>query len=157
MLSHRDKKDLKEEFLFAPTLIHTKPKLEKLSKKFDILDTISKEGKKYKDLCSTLSKDKLKSTKDSQKHKQKLKHKNDLKDFLSATATIRKETSKKDDRKPHDKEETKKSEESKEKKRRLSSNSEIEELEQPKSKQAKLILDSELDSDSKKQRSDSVS
>ena len=159
VLSFREKKEIKEELLFAPTLIQTKPKLEKLSKKFDIIDTIGKDGKKSKDSSYTsLHKDKLKSSKDSQKHKQKLKHKNDLKDFLSATATIRKESSaKKEEKKtpPVDKEEPKKLPD--EKKRRLSSNSEVEEADQPKPKVAKLVQDSEAEPEAKKHRSDSTS
>merc|ERR1711915_478667 len=81
--------DMKEDLLFAPTLIQTKPKHEKMSKKFDIIDKINKDGKKPKDSYSSIHKDKLKTSKDSQKHKQNPKHKNELKDFLSATATIR--------------------------------------------------------------------
>ena len=155
-LSFREKRDIKEELLFAPTLIQTKPKIDKLNKKFDILDTISKDVKKSKDGL-LFNKDKLKSSKDSQKHKQKLKHKNELKDFLTATATIRKETSKKEEKKPVsvDKEESKKPDETKEKKRRLSSNSEVEELE-PKSKQIKLKVELDTELDAKKQRSDPV-
>merc|ERR1712096_450331 len=38
-----------------------------------------------------LGKEKIKSNKDSHKHKMKAKHENELKDFLSATATIKKE------------------------------------------------------------------
>ena len=144
-------KDIKEELLFAPTLIQTKPKIDKLNKKFDMLDGLNtKDTKKSKD-SSAYSKDRLKSGKDSQKHKQKMKHNNELKDFLSATATIRKETTKKEEKKSST---TDKDDKKPEKKRRLSSNSEIEELE-PKSKQMKLKQEADPETEPRKIKSES--
>merc|ERR1711874_269498 len=70
-----------------------KPKVDKLNleklkeKKMDIFN-INKDVKRAKDSLS--GKEKIKSNKDH-KHKMKAKHENELKDFLSATATIKKE------------------------------------------------------------------
>ena len=133
-LSYKDKKDIKEE-LFAPSILHSTPKL---SKKYDPADIIKRDSsKKFKE-SSSHSKDKQK-LKESLKHKHKMKHNNDLKDLFSATATIRK-----DPKKEEKKEEVKRKEDdhhhsnAKDKKRRLSSNSEIEDPE-PKSKHAKVV------------------
>merc|ERR1711874_727563 len=94
----KDKKDLKEDLLFAPTATIVqaiKPKVDKLKdweklkeKKMDIFN-INKDVKRAKESLS--GKEKLKSNKDTHKHKMKAKHENELKDFLSATATIKKE------------------------------------------------------------------
>merc|ERR1712083_323560 len=83
------------------------------------------------------------------KDKMKVKQKNDLKDFLSATATIRKEAKKEEARKdekrdqqPDVKKQESKTEDKPLQKRRLSSNSEVEEAE-PKSKIPKLKVEGE--------------
>jgi len=89
-LSYRDKKEIKEE-LFAPTLIQSTPKL--LKKQLDPTELMSRD-KRSKDTPTSKDKQKLKD-----KHKHKMKHDNDLKDLFSATATIRKETVKKEDKK----------------------------------------------------------
>merc|ERR1712032_928697 len=94
------------------------------------------------------------------KDKIKVKQKNDLKDFLSATATIRKETKKeearkdeKKDQQPDVKRQESKTEDKPMQKRRLSSNSEIEEAE-PKSKVAKLKVEGECEPEVKKLKSE---
>merc|ERR1711997_818689 len=72
-----------------PKKIDKLKELEKIKdKKMDIFN-INKDVKRAKD--SLLGKEKNKSNKDSHKHKMKAKHENELKDFLSATATIKKE------------------------------------------------------------------
>merc|ERR1719319_915938 len=79
-----------------------------------------------------------------------LKEKRDLKDFLSATATIRKEAKReKEEKREQDKKLESKTEDKPMQKRRLSSNSEIEEAE-PKSKIPKLKSESECEPEVKK-------
>merc|ERR1712158_8772 len=81
LTSLKEKRDLGEELLFAPsaTIMQAKTKYEKRAKE-------------------SLHKDKIKSNREK-KDKMKVKQKNDLKDFLSATATIRKEAKKEEARK----------------------------------------------------------
>merc|ERR1712173_507440 len=88
------------------------------------------------------------------------KQKNDLKDFLSATATIRKEAKKEEskkeekrDQQPEVKKQESKNEEKPVQKRRLSSNSEVEEAE-PKSKIPKLKVESDCEPEVKKLKSE---
>merc|ERR1712059_43814 len=126
LTNFKEKKDLGEELLFAPTatiIQAVKPKYDKKDKKsnslskMDVFSTL-KDVKRVKD---SLQRDKIKINKEK-KDKMKVKQKNDLKDFLSATATIRKEAKKdREDKKkePEKKEEVKKEEKS-EHKRRLS-------------------------------------
>merc|ERR1712113_1358268 len=85
------------DVLFSPTATIVqamKPKVDKLNleklkeKKMDIFN-INKDVKRAKESLS--GKEKIKSNKDTHKHKMKAKHENELKDFLSATATIKKE------------------------------------------------------------------
>merc|ERR1712233_263986 len=90
----------------------------------------------------------------------KVKQKNDLKDFLSATATIRKEAKKEEARKdekrdqPADiKKQESKTEDKPMQKRRLSSNSEMEEVE-PKSKIAKVKVEGDCEPEVKKLKSE---
>merc|ERR1711862_439139 len=104
LTSFKEKKDLVEESLFTPTatiIQAVKPKYDKKDKRtssssrLDIFNTI-KDVKRAKD---NLHKDKIKSNKEK-KDKMKVKQKNDLKDFLVATATIRKEAKKEQEKKP---------------------------------------------------------
>merc|ERR1712039_446766 len=94
------------------------------------------------------------------KDKIKVKQKNDLKDFLSATATIRKEAKKEEskkeekrDQQPEVKKQESKNEDKPVQKRRLSSNSEVEEAE-PKSKLPKLKVESDCEPEVKKLKSE---
>merc|ERR1712060_536796 len=128
LTSFKEKKDLVEESLFTPTatiIQAVKPKYDKKDKRtssssrLDIFNTI-KDVKRAKD---NLHKEKIKSNKEK-KDKMKVKQKEDLKDFLQATATIRKEAKKEQDKKP----EAAKDEKS-ENKRRLSINSEVDDSE----------------------------
>merc|ERR1712025_405979 len=144
LTSFKEKKDISEELLFTPTatiIQAVKPKYDKKDKRnnssaqIDAFTTLN-DVKRVKE---TLQRDKLKSSKEK-KDKMKVKQKNDLKDFLSATATIRKESKKEEARKdekrdqPADiKKQESKTEDKPMQKRRLSSNSEMEEVE-PKSK-----------------------
>merc|ERR1711936_755810 len=103
--------------------------------------------------------DKIKSNREK-KDKMKVKQKNDLKDFLSATATIRKEAKKEEARKdekrdqqPDVKKQESKTEDKPLQKRRLSSNSEVEEAE-PKSKIPKLKVEGECEPELKKLKSE---
>merc|ERR1712200_375627 len=142
-LSYRDKKEIKEE-LFAPTLIQSTPKL--LKKQLDTSELMSRD-KRSKDTPTWEDKQKLKD-----KHKHKMKHDNDLKDLFSATATIRKETVKREDKKEIKEDLRKKDDEhNKDKKRRLSSNSEQDESIEPKSKHAKVTKEVD-DAESRKQK-----
>merc|ERR1712241_896182 len=128
LTSLKEKRDLGEELLFAPsaTIMQAKTKYDKSEKKksnsipaHDILKDVKR------------AKDKIKSNKEK-KDKMKVKQKNDLKDFLVATATIRKEAKKEQEKKPDVSKEDKT-----ENKRRLSINSEFDDSE-PKSKIPKL-------------------
>merc|ERR1712130_540755 len=117
---------------------------------------ILKDVKRAKE---SLHKDKIKSNREK-KDKMKVKQKNDLKDFLSATATIRKEAKKEEARKdekrdqqPDNKKQESKTEDKPMQKRRLSSNSEIEEAE-PKSKIAKLKVEGECEPEVKRLKSE---
>merc|ERR1712200_77081 len=142
-LSYRDKKEIKEE-LFAPTLIQSTPKL--LKKQLDTSELMSRD-KRRKDTPTSKDKQKLKD-----KHKHKMKHDKDLKDLFSATATIRKETVKREDKKELKEDLRKKDDEqNKDKKRRLSSNSEQDESIEPKSKHAKVTKEVD-DAESRKQK-----
>merc|ERR1712083_391843 len=98
LTSFKEKKDLVEESLFTPTatiMQAVKPKYEKKDKRssgssrLDIYNTM-KDVKRAKD---NLHKDKIKSNKEK-KDKMNKKRDIDLKDFLTATATIRKEAKK---------------------------------------------------------------
>merc|ERR1711994_631484 len=91
LTSFKEKKDLVEESLFTPTatiIQAVKPKYDKKDKRtssssrLDIFNTI-KDVKRAKD---NLHKEKIKSNKEK-KDKMKVKQKEDLKDFLQATAT----------------------------------------------------------------------
>merc|ERR1711963_510041 len=139
LTSLKEKRDLGEELLFAPsaTIMQAKTKYDKSEKKksnsipaHDILKDVKR------------AKDKIKSNREK-KDKMKVKQKNDLKDFLSATATIRKEAKK----------EESKNEDKPVQKRRLSSNSEVEEAE-PKSKIPKLKVESDCEPEVKKLKSE---
>merc|ERR1712117_408926 len=139
LTSLKEKRDLGEELLFAPsaTIMQAKTKYDKSEKKksnsipaHDILKDVKR------------AKDKIQSNREK-KDKMKVKQKNDLKDFLSATATIRKEAKK----------EESKNEEKTVQKRRLSSNSEVEEAE-PKSKIPKLKVESDCEPEVKKLKSE---
>merc|ERR1712130_693290 len=117
---------------------------------------ILKDVKRAKE---SLHKDKIKSNREK-KDKMKVKQKNDLKDFLSATATIRKEAKKEEARKdekrdqPADiKKQESKTEDKPMQKRRLSSNSEMEEVE-PKSKIAKVKVEGDCEPEVKKLKSE---
>merc|ERR1711874_578310 len=149
LTSFKEKKEMREE-LFAPTatiIQQVKPKYEKIEKKtnnsskFDLFDV-----KKTKD---KFHKDKLLSSKEK-KDKLKVKQKNDLKGFLTAEATIRKDPKKElDERKVGEKKPEAKKEEKLDGKRRLSVNSEADDLE-PKSKVAKLKSESDCEFEAKK-------
>merc|ERR1712061_969750 len=139
LTSLKEKRDLGEELLFAPsaTIMQAKTKYDKSEKKksnsipaHDILKDVKR------------AKDKIKSNREK-KDKMKVIQKNDLKDFLSATATIRKEAMK----------EESKNEEKPVQKRRLSANSEVEEAE-PKSKLPKLKVESDCEPEVKKLKSE---
>merc|ERR1712217_940376 len=139
LTSLKEKRDLGEELLFAPsaTIMQAKTKYDKSEKKksnsipaHDILKDVKR------------AKDKIKSNREK-KDKMKVKQKNDLKDFLSATATIRKEAKK----------EESKNEDKPVQKRRLSSNSEVEDAE-PKSKLPKLKVESDCEPEVKKLKSE---
>merc|ERR1712233_49396 len=151
LTSFKEKKDLVEESLFTPTatiIQAVKPKYDKKEKRtsgssrLDIFNTI-KDVKRAKD---NLHKDKIKSNKEK-KDKMKVKQKNDLKDFLVATATIRKEAKKEQEKKPDVSKEDKT-----ENKRRLSINSEFDDSE-PKSKIPKL---NESETEIKKVKSEAM-
>merc|ERR1712240_576403 len=130
LTSLKEKRDLGEELLFAPsaTIMQAKTKYDKREKKksnnipaHDILKDVKR------------AKDKIKSNREK-KDKMKVKQKNDLKDFPSATATIRKEAKKEEskkeekrDQQPEVKKQESKNEDKPVQKRRLSSNSEVEE------------------------------
>merc|ERR1712106_996212 len=176
LTSFKEKKDLGEELLFTPTatIIQTvKPKYDKKDKRsnssshIDAFNTLN-DVKRVKE---TLHRDKLKSSKEK-KDKMKVKQKIDLKDFLSATATIRKESKKdKSERKDRDCDKIERKEresdriEKKEEvvkegakvgsKRRLSSTSEMDESE-PKSKIPKIGPESDCEPDFKKIKSDQM-
>merc|ERR1719319_1303920 len=149
LTSLKEKRDLGEELLFAPsaTIMQAKSRHDKKEKKsststHDILNDV----KRAKD---SLHKEKVKSNREK-KDKMKVKQKNDLKDFLSATATIRKEAKReKEEKREQDKKLEPKTEDKPMQKRRLSSNSEIEEVE-PKSKIPKLKSESECEPEVKK-------
>merc|ERR1712062_723710 len=93
LTSFKEKKEMREE-LFAPTatiIQQVKPKYEKIEKKtnnsskFDLFDVKKTKDKFLKDMMLS-SKEK--------KDKLKVKQKNDLKGFLTAEATIRKDPKK---------------------------------------------------------------
>merc|ERR1711997_131646 len=119
LTSFKEKKEMREE-LFAPTatiIQQVKPKYDKIEKKpnssskFDLFDV-----KKTKD---KFLKDKMLSSKEK-KDKLKVKQKNDLKGFLTAEATIRKDPKKDlDERKVGEKKPEGKKEEKIDGKRRL--------------------------------------
>merc|ERR1711936_1287097 len=156
LTSLKEKRDLGEELLFAPsaTIMQAKTKYDKSEKKksnsipaHDILKDVKR------------AKDKIKSNREK-KDKMKVKQKNDLKDFLSATATIRKEAKKEEskkeekrDQQPEVKKQESKNEDKPAQKRRLSSNSEVEEAE-PKSKLPKLKVESDCEPEVKKLKSE---
>ena len=156
LTSLKEKRDLGEELLFAPsaTIMQAKTKYDKSEKKksnsipaHDILKDVKR------------AKDKIKSNREK-KDKMKVKQKNDLKDFLSATATIRKEAKKEEskkeekrDQQPEVKKQESKNEDKPVQKRRLSSNSEVEEAE-PKSKIPKLKVESDCEPEVKKLKSE---
>merc|ERR1711997_1223475 len=147
--SLKEKRDLGEELLFAPsaTIMGAKSRHDKKEKKSSTsTHDILKDVKRAKE---SLHKDKVKSNREK-KDKMKVKQKNDLKDFLSATATIRKEAKReKEEKREQDKKLEPKTEDKPMQKRRLSSNSEIEEAE-PKSKIPKLKSESECEPEVKK-------
>ena len=147
--SLKEKRDLGEELLFAPsaTIMQAKSRHDKKEKKSSTsTHDILKDVKRAKE---SLHKDKVKSNREK-KDKMKVKQKNDLKDFLSATATIRKEAKReKEEKREQDKKLEPKTEDKPMQKRRLSSNSEIEEAE-PKSKIPKLKSESECEPEVKK-------
>merc|ERR1712096_48396 len=127
-----------------------KPKYDKKDKRssgssrMGILNTM-KDVKRAKD---NLHKDKIKSNKEK-KDKMKVKQKNDLKDFLVATATIRIQAKReKEEKKEQEKRCEVKKEEKKENKRRLSINSEVDDSE-PKTKMPKLKADSDCETEIK--------
>merc|ERR1712110_1290175 len=156
LTSLKEKRDLGEELLFAPsaTIMQAKTKYDKSEKKksnsipaHDILKDVKR------------AKDKIKSNWEK-KDKMKVKQKNDLKDFLSATATIRKEAKKEEskkeekrDQQPEVKKQESKNEDKPVQKRRLSSNSEVEDAE-PKSKLPKLKVESDCEPEVKKLKSE---
>ena len=149
-LSHlKEKRDMGEELLFAPsaTIMQSKSKYDKKDKKStSSTHDILKDVQRAKEI---LHKDKIKSNREK-KDKMKVKQNNDLKDFLSATATIRKEAKReKEEKREQSKKPEPKIEEKPVHKRRLSSNSEIEEAE-PKSKIPKLKPESECEPEVKK-------
>ena len=161
LTSLKEKRDLGEELLFAPsaTIMQAKTKYEKSEKKKPSSSSAHDILKDVKRAKESLHKDKIKSNREK-KDKMKVKQKNDLKDFLSATATIRKETKKeearkdeKKDQQPDVKRQESKTEDKPMQKRRLSSNSEIEEAE-PKSKVAKLKVEGECEPEVKKLKSE---
>ena len=149
LTSLKEKRDLGEELLFAPsaTIMQAKSRHDKKEKKSSTsTHDILKDVKRAKD---SLHKEKVKSNREK-KDKMKVKQKNDLKDFLSATATIRKEAKReKEEKREQDKKLEPKTEDKPMQKRRLSSNSEIEEAE-PKSKIPKLKSESECEPEVKK-------
>merc|ERR1711990_623556 len=161
LTSLKEKRDLGEELLFAPsaTIMQAKTKYEKSEKKKPSSSSAQDILKDVKRAKESLHKDKIKSNREK-KDKMKVKQKNDLKDFLSATATIRKEAKKEEARKdekrdqqPDIKKQESKTEDKPMQKRRLSSNSEIEEAE-PKSKIAKLKVEGECEPEVKKLKSE---
>ena len=161
LTSLKEKRDLGEELLFAPsaTIMQAKTKYEKSEKKKPSSSSAHDILKDVKRAKESLHKDKIKSNREK-KDKMKVKQKNDLKDFLSATATIRKEAKKEEARKdekrdqpPDMKKQDAKTEDKPMQKRRLSSNSEIEEAE-PKSKLAKLKVEGECEPEAKKLKSE---
>merc|ERR1711874_739489 len=146
LTSFKEKKDLVEESLFTPTatiMQAVKPKYDKKDKRtssssrLDIFNTI-KDVKRAKD---NLHKEKIKSNKEK-KDKMKVKQKEDLKDFLTATATIRKEAKREKEEKKELEKKTDVKEDKSENKRRLSINSEVDDSE-PKTKIPKLNNDFE--------------
>merc|ERR1711953_1521555 len=100
LTSLKEKRDLGEELLFAPsaTIMQAKTKYEKSEKKKPSSSSAQDILKDVKRAKESLHKDKIKSNREK-KDKMKVKQKNDLKDFLSATATIRKEAKKEEARK----------------------------------------------------------
>merc|ERR1712226_622546 len=161
LTSLKEKRDLGEELLFAPsaTIMQAKTKYEKSEKKKPSSSSAQDILKDVKRAKESLHKDKIKSNREK-KDKMKVKQKNDLKDFLSATATIRKEAKKEEARKdekrdqPADiKKQESKTEDKPMQKRRLSSNSEMEEVE-PKSKIAKVKVEGDCEPEVKKLKSE---
>merc|ERR1712226_987382 len=161
LTSLKEKRDLGEELLFAPsaTIMQAKTKYEKSEKKKPSSSSAHDILKDVKRAKESLHKDKIKSNREK-KDKMKVKQKNDLKDFLSATATIRKEAKKEEARKdekrdqPADiKKQESKTEDKPMQKRRLSSNSEMEEVE-PKSKIAKVKVEGDCEPEVKKLKSE---
>merc|ERR1712038_689294 len=161
LTSLKEKRDLGEELLFAPsaTIMQAKTKYEKSEKKKPSSSSAQDILKDVKRAKESLHKDKIKSNREK-KDKMKVKQKNDLKDFLSATATIRKEAKKEEARKdekrdqqPDVKKQESKTEDKPLQKRRLSSNSEVEEAE-PKSKIPKLKVEGEGEPELKKLKSE---
>jgi len=151
LTSFKEKKDLVEESLFTPTatiIQAVKPKYDKKDKRtssssrLDIFNTI-KDVKRAKD---NLHKEKIKSNKEK-KDKMKVKQKEDLKDFLQATATIRKEAKKEQEKKPDATKDDKS-----DNKRRLSINSEVDDSE-PKTKIPKL---NDFETEIKKVKTDAM-
>merc|ERR1712037_135470 len=131
------------------TIMQAKTKYEKSEKKKPSSSSAHDILKDVKRAKESLHKDKIKSNREK-KDKMKVKQKNDLKDFLSATATIRKEAKReKEEKREQDKKLEPKTEDKPMQKRRLSSNSEIEEAE-PKSKIPKLKSESECEPEVKK-------
>merc|ERR1712183_381700 len=163
LTSLKEKRDLGEELLFAPsaTIMQAKTKYEKSEKKKPSSSSAHDILKDVKRAKESLHKDKIKSNREK-KDKLKKQDKSDLKDFLSATAIIRKEAKKEESRKdekrdqpPEMKKQESKTEDKPMQKRRLSSNSEIEEAE-PKSKLAKLKVEGECEPEVKKLKSEPV-
>merc|ERR1712037_348540 len=79
-------------------IMQAKTKYEKSEKKKPSSGSAHDILKDVKRAKESLQKDKIKSNREK-KDKMKVKQKNDLKDFLSATATIRKEAKKEEARK----------------------------------------------------------
>merc|ERR1711953_1053631 len=161
LTSLKEKRDLGEELLFAPsaTIMQAKTKYDKSEKKKSNSGSAHDILKDVKRAKESLQKDKIKSNREK-KDKMKVKQKNDLKDFLSATATIRKEAKKEEskkeekrDQQPEVKKQESKNEDKPVQKRRLSSNSEVEEAE-PKSKLPKLKVESDCEPEVKKLKSE---
>merc|ERR1711890_121151 len=156
LTSLKEKRDLGEELLFAPsaTIMQAKTKYEKSEKKKPSSSSAHDILKDVKRAKESLHKDEIKSNREK-KDKMKVKQKNDLKDFLSATATIRKAEAKreKEEKREQDKKLEPKTEDKPIQKRRLSSNSEVEEAE-PKSKIPKLKSESECEPEAKKMKTE---
>merc|ERR1711874_954198 len=121
LTSLKEKRDLGEELLFAPsaTIMQAKTKYEKSEKKKPSSSSAHDILKDVKRAKESLHKDKIKSNREK-KDKMKVKQKNDLKDFLSATATIRKEAKKeREEKREQDKKQEPKTEDKAMQKRRL--------------------------------------